>query len=460
MTGHPLTRLLRAAATLVLPTAIITGCATDGGASLYAPAAGAPGSLVQMQAAPLATYTPFVGLAAAQSIVPTEAELQPAAQPTRVNQPLVMPQMPRVQPQSFIFPSPVAFATPVNWRPPLEPVPLASRPQDHFWMIRPVASDSVNWPLGTYRYGSTYFGAMNIHAGIDVDAPPGTPIVAAGPGTVIWAGWGLFSFDSTNEKDPYGIAVAIRHDFGYENQPVFTLYAHMEAHNVGFIGQHVETGDVLGWVGSTGNSTGPHVHFEVRVGRNDYYSTRNPELWIAPYSGWGILTGRLVDVNGRVINNTPIEIYNEQGDWVYTVYTYAERVVRADDSIRENFAISDLPAGRYYLRALVGADIPAPQPSLNPSIDPSPTPLLPHPSDPLEGAAAVPVVTPLPLPTATPVAPPPDGSEQKPITELTGVVDVVSGQTTYVVLRVGETVAVAVDANPVATMTSPAPYKP
>ena len=72
----------------------------------------------------------------------------------------------------------------------------------------------------------------------------------------------------------------------------------------------------------------------------------------------------------------------------------------------------------------------------------------------------MPVVTPLPLPTATPVAPPPDGSEQKPITELTGVVDVVSGQTTYVVLRVGETVAVAVDANPVATMTSPAPYKP
>ena len=62
-------------------------------------------------------------------------------------------------------------------------------------------------------------------------------------------------------------------------------------------------------------------------------------------------SGRLVDVNGRVINNTPIEIYDEQGDWVYTVYTYAERVVRADDSIRENFAISDLPAGRYYIRA-------------------------------------------------------------------------------------------------------------
>ncbi|HRE25618.1 MAG TPA: peptidoglycan DD-metalloendopeptidase family protein, partial [Anaerolineales bacterium] len=250
------------------------------------------------------------------------------------------------------------------------------------------------------------------------------------------------------------IAVAIRHDFGYENQPVFTLYAHMEAHNIGHIGQRVETGDVLGWVGSTGNSTGPHVHFEVRVGRNDYYSTRNPELWIAPYAGWGILTGRLVDEKGRAINNTPIEIYDEQGDWVYTVYTYAERVVRADDEMRENFAISDLPAGRYYLRALLGADIPSPDPVLYTSPDPTELPIVPNPVDPLEGAAALPVVTPLPLPTATNPAP----VEQGPITELTGMVDITSGQTTFVVLQAEQGITVGVE--PVPTMTSPAPYKP
>ncbi len=443
MSRQPFLRLLRSATLVLLPTAIVTGCAVNGDAGLF----GSQDGLTRLQAMPLATYTPFAAPAvesAQQIVAPTQslpgqgAAYQPIAQ------------MPRVQPQSFVFPSPVAFSTPVNWRPPLDQVPLASRPQDHFWMSRPVASDSVNWPLGTYRYGSTYFGAMNIHAGIDIDAPPGTPIVAAGPGTVIWAGWGLFSFDPNNQKDPYGIAVAIRHDFGYENQPVFTLYAHMEATNVAYVGQHVNTGDVIGWVGSTGNSTGPHVHFEVRVGRNDYYSTRNPELWIAPYAGWGILTGRLVDTNGHVINNTPIEIYDEQGNWVYTVYTYAERVVRADDAIRENFAISDLPAGRYYLRALVGADIPAPNPSLQ-TANPTQGPEIP--SNPLDSAAALPVATPLPLPTETSV---PQGEQT--ITELTGTVDVVSGQTTYVILRVGELTIPAV--NPVPTMTDPAPYKP
>lgn len=451
MSSRPMGRLLRIAAAVMLPTVVITGCAVDGGNNLL----GTTGNTSLMQAGPLATYTPFaIPQQGSQPVIAaTQADPQPIGVQSYVAQ--AVPQMPRVQPQSFIFPSPVAFSTPVNWRPPLNPVPLSARPQDHFWMIRPVASDSVNWPLGTYRYGSTYFGAMNIHAGIDIDAPPGTPIVAAGPGTVIWAGWGLFSFDPTNEKDPYGIAVAIRHDFGYENQPVYTLYAHMEAHNIGFVGQHVETGDVLGWVGSTGNSTGPHVHFEVRVGRNDYYSTRNPELWIAPYSGWGILTGRLIDEKGRLITNTPIEIYDEDGDWVYTVYTYAERVVRSDDAIRENFAISDLPAGRYYLRALVGADKPAPNPLFSPPPQPTATQLVPHPGDPLENAASVPIVTPLPLASPTAV---PDGSDDKPITEITGMVDVVSGQTTFVIMPLGG--ASTESAEPVATMTNPAPYKP
>ena len=255
---------------------------------------------------------------------------------------------------TFAFATPIVYPTPLNWRPPVVGVPLSVRPQDHFWFARPIASDSVNWPLGSYRYGSTYFGQMNIHAGIDIDAPLGTPILAAGPGVVVWRGWGLFFFEEGRLDDPYGIAVAIKHDFGYNNQPLYTLYAHMEAENNLFIGQHVETGDILGWIGTTGNTTGPHVHFEVRQGRNDYYTTRNPELWMAPYSGWGVLVGQLLDKRGQPIPESRIEIFNEQGRYVTTIYTYGRRVAASDDQWRENFAISDLPAGQYRLKATLG----------------------------------------------------------------------------------------------------------
>ncbi len=387
----------------------------------------------------------------------TPVPATPETQPTVPGLAPMVPQARRIEPQSFAFPSPVAFATPVNWRPPLEEVPLAARPQDHFWLARPIASDSVNWPLGSYRYGSDYFGQMNIHAGIDIDAPQGTPILASGPGTVIWAGWGLFNFDPRREDDPYGIAVAIRHDFGYQNQPVYTLYAHMEQHNIGFVGQRVQTGDILGWVGSTGNSTGPHVHFEVRVGRNDYYSTRNPELWIAPYAGWGVLAGRLVTERGNFIPSTPIEIYDQDGDWLYTVFTYGPRVAKPDDDLAENFAISDLPAGRYYLRAMIGLNAPPPF-IINPiNPPPQPTSPLPRPTnDELAGIAGV--VAPGTVATLTPTAATTaasEGEEEDEITFVEGWVEVIPGQTNFVILR--ENVGLTNGAPPQPTMTAPAP---
>ncbi len=263
--------------------------------------------------------------------------------------PVVMATASSGDPLEFIFPTPVIPAVPTNWRPPVMGVPLAVRPEDHYWFARPIASDSVNYPLGTYRYGTDYFGEMNIHAGIDIDAPPLTPILAAGPGRVVWSGWGLFNFREGFVEDPYGIAVAVLHDFGYNNLPLYTLYAHMEERAV-FVGQEVETGDVLGWVGNTGNSTGPHVHFEVRVGSNTYYNTRNPELWIAPYASWGVLLGRLEDSRGRLIPSSSVDVYNARGIKIETLYTYGPRVAFPDETWQENFAMSDLPAGQYTLR--------------------------------------------------------------------------------------------------------------
>ena len=172
---------------------------------------------------------------------------------------------PTLEPFRFTLPTP--GAEPISgWRPPLYPVPWAMSPYDHFYFTRPIAADQVNWPLADYRYGGTFFAPNVVHTGVDIPVPEDIPIMATGAGTVMWAGWGLFSGLHENKDDPYGQAVAIRHDFGYKGQQLFTVYAHM-SHVEAVVGQHVETGDQIGLVGHTGATTGPHLHFEVRLRR-------------------------------------------------------------------------------------------------------------------------------------------------------------------------------------------------
>lgn len=92
-------------------------------------------------------------------------------------------------------------------------------------------------------------GRRAAHKGIDLAAPTGTPIYATGDGMVSRASW----FSS------YGLYVAIEH-----GGQIQTRYAHMSRLNVAE-GQRVRKGDVIGYVGSTGRSTGPHLHYEVRI---------------------------------------------------------------------------------------------------------------------------------------------------------------------------------------------------
>jgi len=88
-----------------------------------------------------------------------------------------------------------------------------------------------------------------LHTGVDIGAPSGTPIHAAGGGEVIWASW----------RGGYGNCVIIDHGGGKA-----TLYGHMSRLNSS-VGRKVAKGDVIGYVGSTGLSTGPHLHYEVRI---------------------------------------------------------------------------------------------------------------------------------------------------------------------------------------------------
>ena len=104
---------------------------------------------------------------------------------------------------------------------------------------------------GTFRYTSG-FGQRwgRLHAGTDMAGPVGTPIYATADGVVTHADW----------QSGYGRLVKIQHEFGIE-----TRYAHMSRIRVNK-GQRVSRGDLIGDMGNSGRSTGPHLHYEVRVG--------------------------------------------------------------------------------------------------------------------------------------------------------------------------------------------------
>src|SRR3989440_4469849 len=112
----------------------------------------------------------------------------------------------------------------------------------------------VNGPI-TSPFGyrtDPVLGGNRLHAGVDIGASSGTPIKAAGDGVVVMAGW----------NGGYGNFTLIDHGGG-----LATGYGHQSRIGVS-IGQHVSTGEVIGYVGSTGASTGPHLHWEVRVNGN------------------------------------------------------------------------------------------------------------------------------------------------------------------------------------------------
>lgn len=255
------------------------------------------------------------------------------------------PVKPTIAPFRFVVPTPGAEPV-TGWRPPLYPIPWAVSAYDHFYFARPIAADNVNWPLAEYRYGGVFFANV-VHTGVDIDAEEGTPILAAGPGTVISADWGLYTEAPGNIGDPYGQAVVIHHDFGYKGQALYTIYAHMSK-IIAVVGQHVETGDVLGLVGDTGATTGPHLHFEVRLGDNSFYKTYNPELWMAPPQGWGILVGRVEGEHGELLYQYPVEVRPMPSEVpLRKVLTYAMGAVNSDPYYRENLVLSDLPEGLY-----------------------------------------------------------------------------------------------------------------
>ncbi len=135
-----------------------------------------------------------------------------------------------------------------------------------------VSSGRFAWPTDgrlTSRFGyrrHPIYGDVRFHAGIDIGAPIGTPVWAASPGTVIQAGY----------ASGYGTLVLVSHG-SFNGRDIVTGYAHMSTVLVS-VGQRVGRGQEVGRVGNEGNSTGPHLHFEVRANGDPI----DPLDWVSP----------------------------------------------------------------------------------------------------------------------------------------------------------------------------------
>jgi murein DD-endopeptidase MepM/ murein hydrolase activator NlpD len=217
-----------------LGVSLLTTLSAAGGWQRPAPAAIALGSLRKVMFTPTASATP-TPLATATPI-PTvlTATPIPSATPTDTPEPFLR-WAPELEANGWNFERGVCMGP----------------------FTGPVGSEAFIWPAGNHYLSGYNFNWRN-HPGIDIATQLGDPIYASDTGVVVFAGW---------NSQGYGNLVVLDHGNGWE-----TLYAHLSQFNVD-CGQAVYQGNVIGYAGSTGNSTGPHLHFEIL---NDTYGRVNP----------------------------------------------------------------------------------------------------------------------------------------------------------------------------------------
>lgn len=231
----------------------------------------------------------------------------------------------------------------------------------HAWFERPLAPEDQPYIDQTYRYGSTMGGNFQQHQGVEFNAGEGTPVHAIGDGEVAHAG----------PAEAGALTVAIRHDRPLEvNGRRWVLYS-VYYHNSRLeteAGRRVRAGELIARVGHTGRATNEHLHLEVHATPVDSvravvdpdvryppHST-NPELWLEPLRGTGIVAGRVVDAAGVPVRQA--RIYGlvkpapRETPFAF-VETYGDRT-RGTPAYEEHFAVSDVPAGAYLLWVEIG----------------------------------------------------------------------------------------------------------
>lgn len=305
--------------------------------------------------APPATPTP-----ASPTITPRPTETRPLPSPTATPTEVPPTATPSLTPTARPTASPTLTLAPSHTP---SPLPTASPTrgverawprQDHLWLRRPISPDGVDTVARFYPYASRADGTYPIHHGVEFVNPMGTPILAVAAGHIIVAG------DDQREvygarTNFYGLLVIQELDERLDGAPVYVLYGHLSKVAV-TPGQNVQPGEVIGEVGMTGVAEGPHLHFEVRIGQNQYSATVNPELWFAPKEGRGILAGTVETLEGQRVPEVRVVLSRaaDPDRPVYTLMTYPSKEVNPDPSWGENVAIGDLEAGDWVVRVYRG----------------------------------------------------------------------------------------------------------
>jgi murein DD-endopeptidase MepM/ murein hydrolase activator NlpD len=224
-----------------------------------------------------------------------------------------------------------------------------------FRFLRPVP-DTIQ-TNGSYLYGEPNINnPANAHRGIDIAIRYDT-VYSASDGYVDFVGYN--PNDTIGGYEPGGGGNYIRIKSMWEGKNVYLYYMHLTKPLV-TASNNVITGQPIAISGNTGNSTGPHLHFEIRMNTPDFgtvRSRRNAELWVA-ISGMGAIYGHIPNA----LNSTRVDIspdpkprppYTTFG-WALT-YNFNDIYIGSDDVYLENYAIGDVKPGTYTITALNGS---------------------------------------------------------------------------------------------------------
>ncbi|MCB9446000.1 MAG: M23 family metallopeptidase [Ardenticatenaceae bacterium] len=229
------------------------------------------------------------------------------------------------------------------------PTPDPALISSHFWLAKPLPGGGRFLINQNFPYGYDLNGRLLLHNGVDSAEPLGTPVLAVGDGTVIvaqddmdeWYGW---------RCDWYGHLVVIELDQTFARRPLYALYGHVLNITVE-AGQRVRTGEQVAEVGFGGAATAPHLHFELRVGTNEFGSTLNPMLWLNPGETRGIIAGRLLDPEGRPWRGVGLSLIGEGEDASSgNTWSYLDdplHYINPDPGYAENFVFADVKPGEY-----------------------------------------------------------------------------------------------------------------